>query len=616
MRGSVSEASISSEGDEAGFVSYYGAMKKTHSVQGLQGIHGSRSSLASHGSRMSRENSLNDLPLVAIAGINTRVSIGNITSASQLDLQELFQASEADGLPLDIEAVVVEGGWTAPLILSAGGALLSALAFGYNNANMNTQAAVMRDALGLPGHLDEGCVVPGNPTEIPGNDMLWGFCVSGFCLSALLGSTVAGQLADRHGRRKFLLGNSLLYLGAALIEAMSGPLTIPGKVSEAERAARFCNPTPNTAALVVLLLGRLLTGVACGGSTVAVPMYLGETAPAHLRGTLGSAFLLTAVTGMLFGQLAGLPSVLGTPTGWPWILAGAALPALLQLIVFQPLLLESPRWLLLHGQPAAAAEALARLRGCTTSDVELIEELETMGDGLGLINFSADMALAKHDGKATTLFDAALREPMMQGKQGLTSHGSGFSQGLSGGRSPSSTLRLSSMGNAAGRADNSNGSDTGASSSDAAPWGALQHVVVSEPAMRKPLAICLTLMAAQQLSGINNAFNYSSSLCVRAQRTHARRTHARMSGLCSQRPSPICNGRIQCVTSVPLTDLRAPCPPPPQLPCQRSEPGGGHVDRGCNECRQRRRCPPLDSAYGPRRQTRAPPLFHGRHGAL
>ena len=39
---------------------------------------------------------------------------------------------------------------TAALVFSAAGALLSALCFGYNNANMNTQAAVMRHALGIP----------------------------------------------------------------------------------------------------------------------------------------------------------------------------------------------------------------------------------------------------------------------------------------------------------------------------------------------------------------------------------------------------------------------------------------------------------------------------------
>lgn len=39
-------------------------------------------------------------------------------------------------------------------------------------------------------------------------------------------------------------------------------------------------------------------------------MYLGEVAPAHMRGNLGAAFLLTAVTGMLISQVLGLLLVL------------------------------------------------------------------------------------------------------------------------------------------------------------------------------------------------------------------------------------------------------------------------------------------------------------------
>ena len=482
----------------------YGAIKRIHSFQGLQGLpaDGIPANTLGHSRR---SNSFHDLPLVAVAGITTRVSIANVTSASALDLQDLFAASETTAdesyiNQFDIEAVEIEGGWTAPLVLSATGALLSALAFGINNGNMNTQAQVMRDVMGIPASLDEGCVPPGHSTALPANDVIWGFCVSAFCLSALLGSTVAGQVADRHGRRGFLLGNSLLYVAAAFLEAASGPFTIPGDDGEAKRAQEFCSPKPQTNALCMLLFGRLLTGVACGGSTVAVPMYLGETAPAHLRGTLGSAFLLIVVTGMFFGQIAGLPGTLGTPQYWPLILLLPVIPAALQLFFFQPLLVESPRWLLLHGQPAAAAEALARLRGCSTTDVELIEELELMGDGMGLVNMgmgdgaissSSTLSSFKHDGSP---FDQSLREPMM----GSASH--------DGGTSPSSFLKnlnaLGGSGSIAAQSPKHGGSEV---------WGVLQQAIVTEPAMRKPLCVCVTLMAAQQLSGINNAFNYSST---------------------------------------------------------------------------------------------------------
>lgn len=445
----------------------YGSLKRTHSAKSIGGM-GSRSS--------SRNNSFVDLPLIAMPGIGSRVSINNVTSESQLDLQELFKHGE----PIHIEAVTVEGGWTCPLVFSMLGALLSSLCFGYNNANMNTQASIMRDALGIPSALPDDCVPPGTPHSLPANDALWGFVVSGFCLSALLGSGGAGRIADRHGRRVFLLANSLLYILAGLAEGAAS--LVPCSSSsvtqgQAPQGIDHCAPTPCTNALALLLVGRLLTGVACGGSTVVVPMYLGEIAPAHLRGTLGSAFLLTAVTGMLCGQLAGLPSFLGTDALWGFIFTGVLVPALLQLLLFQPLLVESPRWLLMVGSDDAAAEALARLRGCTSTDIELIEELESMG-----IEGAADAIESTKHARLSSTIDQALLEPMMA------------SGGVGGGK-----RRQGPPG--------SSGPPSGAASPST-----IQLLI--QPSLRRPLGVCLILMAAQQLSGINNAFNYSSSFFV------------------------------------------------------------------------------------------------------
>ena len=178
--------------------------------------------------------------------------------------------------------------------------------------------------------------------------------------------------ARSHGRRAVLLLNSLLYVASGLIQASSYTQTRSWR-AETPTPSELCSPAPNALALLLLLCGRLLTGVACGISTVSVPMYLGEIAPAHLRGTLGSAFLLTAVTGMLIGQVLGLPGLLGTPTLWPAIFAAVCVPALIQLLLLPPHLVESPRWLLLLGASTSASAALATLRGCSEAEDELVD---------------------------------------------------------------------------------------------------------------------------------------------------------------------------------------------------------------------------------------------------
>ena len=232
--------------------------------------------LLSRQNSFQRQGSFADLPLVAVAGLSSRVSVNNMTSASTLDLQSFLSADDRDRF--NIEAIQVEGGWTLPLIWSTIGALLSAFCFGYNNGNMNTQAEVMREALGIPSKVHEGCPFPpgSDSAALPANDIIWGFCVSGFCLSALLGSMVAGQLADRHGRRSFLLVNSVLYLLAGIVEAAAGLAHCDASDATLQQT-QYCSPAPCMTALGSLLVGRLLTGVACGGSTVAVPMYLGES---------------------------------------------------------------------------------------------------------------------------------------------------------------------------------------------------------------------------------------------------------------------------------------------------------------------------------------------------
>lgn len=112
-------------------VSTYGSLKRTLSAQDT-----TVEASGMLGGRRSHHGSFNDLPMVAISGLSSRVSISGSTAASRDDLASFFQTHGAQ-----VEVVAVEGGWTWSLLLSGGAALLSALQFGYNNGNMNTQVS-------------------------------------------------------------------------------------------------------------------------------------------------------------------------------------------------------------------------------------------------------------------------------------------------------------------------------------------------------------------------------------------------------------------------------------------------------------------------------------------
>ncbi|OQR75036.1 solute carrier family 2 [Tropilaelaps mercedesae] len=69
----------------------------------------------------------------------------------------------------------------------------------------------------------------------------------------------------------------------------------------------------------LLIFGRLVIGFNCGLNTALVPMYLLEISPLQLRGGLGTVSQLGVTVGMLLSQILGLPVILGTKEGWPYL---------------------------------------------------------------------------------------------------------------------------------------------------------------------------------------------------------------------------------------------------------------------------------------------------------
>ncbi|KAF6081902.1 hypothetical protein HJG60_008892 [Phyllostomus discolor] len=107
-------------------------------------------------------------------------------------------------------------------------------------------------------------------------------------------------------------------------------------------------------------LGRCLQGPwpSCweGVSMNVQPMYLGESAPKELRGTVAMTSAIFTALGIVMGQVVGLRELLGGPQAWPLLLASCLVPGLLQLASL-PLLPESPRYLLIDRGDAEACLA-------------------------------------------------------------------------------------------------------------------------------------------------------------------------------------------------------------------------------------------------------------------
>lgn len=168
-----------------------------------------------------------------------------------------------------------------------------------------------------------------------------GLVVSGSLYGALIGSILAFKLSDILGRRKELISAASLYIIGALTTSLA----------------------PN---LTCLLAGRLVYGLGIGLAMHGAPLYIAETSPSRIRGTLVSMKEAFIVLGILFGYLAGNLEI-STVGGWRFMY-GFAAPAGLLMGLGMWWLSPTPRWLLLRavqgkaGLQAAKENAILAMR--------------------------------------------------------------------------------------------------------------------------------------------------------------------------------------------------------------------------------------------------------------
>lgn len=164
-------------------------------------------------------------------------------------------------------------------------------------------------------------------------------------IGQIAGALAAGMLANGLGRKKSMALVLAGYVLFALMDAFA-------------------------VSLPMLLVARLLLGLCVGVSVVVIPVYIAESAPAAVRGSLLAAYQVAIIGGIIVGYLVGY--LLSSSQTWRWMFGLAALPAM----VLLPLLLrmpDSPRWLLLKGRTADARRALLRVVSEADVDAELAE---------------------------------------------------------------------------------------------------------------------------------------------------------------------------------------------------------------------------------------------------
>nr|GLL45345.1 sugar carrier protein A-like [Ipomoea trifida] len=173
---------------------------------------------------------------------------------------------------------------------------------------------------------------------------------SSLYLAGLVASLVASPVTRKYGRRASIISGGLCFLIGAALDASSVNLTM-------------------------LIFGRIMLGFGIGFGNQAVPMYLSEMAPTHLRGGLNMMFQLATTLGIFTANMINYGTEKIKPNGWRISLGLAAWPALL-MTAGGILLPETPNSLVERGSPEKGRQVLEKLRGTTNVGAELQDIIE------------------------------------------------------------------------------------------------------------------------------------------------------------------------------------------------------------------------------------------------
>lgn len=218
------------------------------------------------------------------------------------------------------------------LVLVAWIACMGALCFGFDTGVVN-------------GSLD----FMAKPSQLNLSAFEQGVVSSGLTFGAAFGAVFGSPLSDRIGRKRLMIWLGVLFTITAL----------------------GCGFAPNT---MILIIFRVIMGLAVGATSAMVPVYLAEISPAEERGKFVSMNQLLIVGGQGLAFL--INAVLGNTIGlhdaavWRIMLGITAIPGVL-LWFGMYLVPESPQWYANKGMFGQALEALCRVRSKAQAEAEI-----------------------------------------------------------------------------------------------------------------------------------------------------------------------------------------------------------------------------------------------------
>jgi sugar porter (SP) family MFS transporter len=163
-------------------------------------------------------------------------------------------------------------------------------------------------------------------------------------LGMIVGALLASRLSDAIGRQRTMV----LIAGGYVVFAVLSGLAVN---------------------LVWLDAARFLLGVTIGLSTVTAPVFIAESSPPRIRGSLIVSYQVATVAGIMLAYL--VDYALAAAEAWRWMLAISAVPALAVGVVLLRLP-DTPRWYAMKGRDDLAERTLRRI----DPEIEVEAELD------------------------------------------------------------------------------------------------------------------------------------------------------------------------------------------------------------------------------------------------
>ena len=187
------------------------------------------------------------------------------------------------------------------------------------------------------------------------SSLVHGLTTSSALIGCIFGGLISGVLATALGRKKTLLIAAGLFFISALGSGYPEFLF-------------FEKGNPTTGLLLMFNFYRIIGGIGVGLASAVSPMYIGEIAPANIRGQLVSLNQFAIIFGMLvvyfvnWGIANGQTLEWINEIGWRRMFFSETIPAGLFgiLLIFVP---ETPRYLALSGKEDEAFEILKKING-------------------------------------------------------------------------------------------------------------------------------------------------------------------------------------------------------------------------------------------------------------